>query len=62
MDEIEVFVCDVSDCPAPGTVRVLICEQDFHFCQHHANELADRLPESAAAADGTVAARVGAPV
>jgi hypothetical protein len=30
-----LHVCDHRDCPAVALHHVDLCEQDFHFCNHH---------------------------
>lgn len=33
-----------SACPAPAQLSFVVYDQDLHFCNHHAAELADVLP------------------
>lgn len=34
-----VAICDRGDCPAPARRTLVLHDQDFHFCGHHAVEL-----------------------
>jgi hypothetical protein len=50
--------CDRSGCPAPGIDELILHGQDFHFCHHHATEIAreEEQPRDAQHEDELVAA------